>query len=145
MNTSPPPYSYTQSGRGLYSIFVIALAAFLAVGFFLTQSFFGIAIGVFLSVFLCSGLYAFFKGETWSMRIEDGFLTWSYARWPRSSGRIDLSTVRAVVVDDCSNRLLFTFSDNSIRKIKLVGHAGSIRDYLVAHFPHIKVEWVAGT
>ena len=143
--TSPAPYAYTQRGRGIYSIFGIAFTAFLAVGFFLIQKPVGVVIGLILSFFAGSGIYAFFKGETWSIRIEDGFLSWSYARWPKSSGRIDLSTVRAVVVNDCSSRVTFTFSDNRTRKIKLVGPAGRIRDYLVAHFPDIKVEWVEGT
>ena len=119
--------------------------AVLAVFFIFTRDPVFTVVGVFLVVLVVSGIYAFLKGEIWSMTIEDGVLSWSYARWPKSSGRIDLSTVRAVVVDDCSSTLAFTFLDASTRKIKLIGYGGRVRDYLAAHFPHIRIEFVEGT
>jgi len=92
-----------------------------------------------------SGLYACLKGETWSMTVENGFLSWSYERWPRSSGRIDLAAVRSVVVNDCSSALVFAFADGSTRKIKLIGYGAKLRDYLVAQHPQITVEFIEGT
>ena len=145
MSAVQSPYHYTQKGRGLYSMIKTGFAAVLAALFFFTRDPIFTAVGVFLIVLVFSGIYAFIKGETWSMTIEDGVLSWSYARWPKSSGRIDLSTVRAVVVDDCSSNLVFTFLDGSTRKIKFFGYGSRLRDYLVLHFPHVRVEFVEGT
>lgn len=145
MTTVQPSYSYTQKARGFYSLFAAGFAVLLAVLFFLTRDLVFVVGGVFLTLLVFSGIYAFFKDETWNMSIAGGVLSWSYARWPKSSGRIELSTVRAIVVDDCSSTLTILFTDDSSRKIKLLGHASRLRDYLAAHYPHIVVEYVAGT
>ncbi len=145
MSAVQSPYRYTQKARGLYAMVAAAFAAVLATLFIFTRDPVFTVVGVFLVVLVLSGIYAFLKSETWSMTIEDGVLSWSYARWPKSSGRIDLSAVRAVVVDDCSNTLAFTFLDGSTRKIKLIGYGSQFRDYVTAHFPHVSVEFVEGT
>lgn len=139
------PYHYTQNGRSLYTILITGGVSALAVLFLVLPSPIFTVLGIGLIILACSGIYAFVKGETWSMRVEDGVLSWSYARWPKSFGRIDLSSVRHVVVNDRSSSLLFTFLDGSSRKIKLIGYAGRFRDYLVAHYPSITVEFVEGT
>jgi hypothetical protein len=140
-----PPYSYTQKGRSPVTVLLTSLVAAIAIVFFLTRDPVFKIIGVLLVALVISGTYAFLKGETWTMSIADGVLSWSYARWPRSSGRIDLTAVSGVVVDDCSSTLAFTFSDGSTRKIMLIGHATRLRDYLAAHFPQVRVEFVKGT
>src|SRR5437660_8149141 len=134
MSSPLSPYLYTQKARSPYVVLVTGFAAFLAVLFFVSRDPFFALFGIFLVVLVFSGIYGSLKGETWSMSVEDGILSWSYARWPKSSGQIDLRTVRDVVVDDCSSTLSFTFLDGSTRKIKLIGHASRFRDYLVAHF-----------
>lgn len=145
MNTVQSSYTNIQKGRGFYSVFATGFTAALAVLFILTYHPIFSSIGIFLAMLAFSGIYAFLKGETWSMSIEDGVLIWSYPRWPKSSGRIDLITVSAVVVDDCSSTLELSVSDGSSRKIKLIGHAAKLRDYLLTHYPHINVKFVEGT
>lgn len=145
MNTVQPSYSYTQKARGLYAVLATGFAALLAVLFIFTRSPVFVACGTLLALLVISGIYAFFKGETWSMRIEDGMLSWAYARWPKSSGTIELSTVCTVVVNDWGSTIEFTFSDGSSRRLKLIGHAAKLRDYLVAHYPHINVKFVEGS
>ena len=102
-------------------------------------------IGVVLVVFVISGVYAFLKGETWSICVQDGVLSWSYARWPMSNGSVDLRAARKVVVNDCSSTLLFTFADGTSRSIKLLGSGGRFRDYLKTAFPNIELEFIEGT
>ena len=145
MSSVQSPYLYTQKGRSLYTVFIIGFVAALAVLFFVPRDPIFTVIAIFLVVLVFSGIYAFLNGETWSMSVEDGVLTWSYPRWPKSSGRIDLSSVCHVVVDDCSSSLSFKFLDGSTRKIKLIGHASRFRDYLAAHFTSVRVEFVEGT
>lgn len=145
MNNCAIPYNYTQKGRSLSTILVTGLCAILAFSFLIIPYPIPKLIGAFLVVFVFSGFYAFSKGEVWSMSVEDGILSWSYARWPKSSGNIDSSTVCYLLVDDCSSNLSITFLDGSSRKIKLIGHARRFRDYAVSHFPHITVAFVEGT
>jgi hypothetical protein len=125
-------------------VLVTGFVAALAVLFLLLRDPIFKVLGVLLIVLVFSGIYAFAKGETWSMSVEKGILTWDYARWPKSSGRVDMSTVRQVVVDDSSSSLLLTFLDGSTRRIKLIGVASQLRDYLVAQCPQVRVEYVEG-
>ncbi|MFA6546970.1 MAG: hypothetical protein WCS99_21315 [Limisphaerales bacterium] len=145
MSTVQPSYSYEQKGRSVYTVLVVGFVAVLAALFFFSHDPVFTTISAVLVILVCSGIFAFLRGETWSMSIEDGVLSWAYARWPKSSGRISLSTVRAIVIDDCSSSLTITFSDGSTRKVRLVGHASRLRDYLMAHHPEIAVEYVEGT
>ena len=145
MSKLQQPYHYKHKGRGAYAVLVAGFVAALAIFFFLLGDPVFTVIGIFLVGLVFSGIYAFVKGETWSISVDKGILTWAYARWPKSSGRIDLSTVRHVVVDDSSSSLLLTFLDGSTQRIKLIGIASQFRDYLVAQLPHIKVEYVEGT
>lgn len=138
-------YRQTQKGRSLSAALVIVFVAGLAVFFILTKDPIFTVIGVFLGVLVLSGLYAFLKGETWSICVQDGVLSWSYARWPKSQGSVDLRTTRKIVVDDCSSTALFAFADGTSRKIKLIGSAGRFRDYLKAAFPNIELEFIEGT
>lgn len=137
-----PRYFYSQKGRSSYGALATVFAAVLAALFLASHIW---VIGVPLALLAISGIYAFTKGETWNISVTDSVLAWSYARWPNSSGRIDLNLVRTVTVNDCSSRLSFTFTDGSVRTIKLVGNAHHFRNYLLAHFPNLKVEFVEGT
>jgi hypothetical protein len=139
------PYLYAEKGRSFRTVFITAFVALLACLFFLVASPVSTVIGAILVVLAISGVYAFLRGETWNISVNDAILSWSYARWPKSSGSIDLSTVRHVVVNDSSSTLSFTFEDGSTRKIKLIGYAGRFRDYLKARFPNITVEFVEGS
>jgi hypothetical protein len=145
MSAQPIPYAYTQKGRSVYSVLVVGFIAALAVLFFLSHDPIFTAIGVFFVVLVCSGIFTFLKGEVWSMSIQDGVLSWAYARWPKSSGRIELSSVRAIVIDDCSSALTITFADGSSQKTKLVGYGNRLRDYLASHYPQIVIKYVEGT
>ena len=145
MSAAPTLYTYTQKGRSVYTVLVVGFVAILAVLFFLSRDPVFTAISVFFVVLVCSGIFTFLKGETWSMSIQDGVLSWAYARWPKSSGRIELSAVRAIVIDDCSCALTITFADGSSQKTKLVGYGSRLRDYLATHHPQIAIEYVEGT
>ena len=138
-------YQYTQKGRSLSTAIVTAFVAVLAALFLLTQNLIFTVIGVFLVALVLSGVYAFLKGETWSFSVQNGILTWSYDRWPKSHGSIDLRVARRVVVNDCSSTLLFTFNDGTSRKIKLLGNGSRFRDYLKSAFPNIELEFIEGT
>jgi hypothetical protein len=145
MSAPPIPYSYTHNGCSVYSVLVVGFVAALAVLFFLSHDPVFTAIGVLFVGLVCSGIFAFLKREVWSISIQDGVLSWDYARWPKSSGRIELSSVRAIVIDDCSSALTIIFADGSSRKTKLVGYGSRLRDYLACHYPQIAVEYVEGT
>lgn len=135
-------YSYTQKGRGVRSAMMTALLAVLAVLFFLIGDLVLRLLGVVAVVFVFSGTYAWFKGEIWTMSIENGVLSWSYARWPSDSGRIELDAVHTVTIDDCSRALTLTFVGGGSRKIKLIGYAYRFRDYLAANYPHIRIKYI---
>jgi hypothetical protein len=137
-----PPYFYSQKGRSSYGALATVFAAVLAALFLASHIW---VIGVPLALLAISGIYAFAQGENWNISITDSLLAWSYPRWPKSSGRIDLNSVRTVTVDGCSSTLSFAFADGSTRKIKLIGNAHHFRNYLLAHFPNLKVEFVEGT
>jgi hypothetical protein len=138
-------YRYTQKGRSLSTVMITAFVAVLAALFFLTHNLIFTVIAVVLVVFVISGLYALLKGEMWSVWVQDGVLGWSYARWPRSHGSVDLRNARRIVVNDCSSTLLFTFEDGTSRKIKLVGSGSRFRDYLKTAFPNIELEFIEET
>jgi hypothetical protein len=144
MSAVPSSYTCTQKARGLLMVFAAIFAALLCILFILTRNVVGVTAGVALAVFAFACIYAFVKGDTWSMSIEDGVLNWSYTRWPKSSGRIDLGTVRAAVVNDCGSILEITFADGSSQRLRLFGYAAKLRDYLVTNYPHIKVTFVEG-
>eukprot|EP00456_Euglypha_rotunda_P053165 TRINITY_DN4288_c0_g1_i7.p1 TRINITY_DN4288_c0_g1~~TRINITY_DN4288_c0_g1_i7.p1 ORF type:complete len:123 (-),score=1.65 TRINITY_DN4288_c0_g1_i7:103-471(-) len=80
-------------------------------------------VGVLLLFLSASCILAFMRGETWRLTINDGILSWSYPRWPKSVG----------------NWLLVTFSDATTQRIMLVGSPHRVRDFLVNHCPHISM------
>ncbi len=139
------PYLYAQKGRSLFSAFLSGFLAVLALLCFLGGQTLTTVIGIVLGVLTISGVWAFVNGEAWVIRVENGVLSWSYARWPKSSGSVDLSRVRGVVVNDCAHLLSFTLEDGSRQEVKLIGDAGGLRDYLKASFPNIRLEFVEGT
>jgi len=145
MGTIQPFYSYEQKGLSAYSVLVIALGGILAGFSFFSHDPIFVVIGVALVVLLCSGIYAFIRGETWSMSIKDGVLTWHYPRWPKSSGSISLSTVLSIVINDCSSSLVIKCAGGEAQKVRLVGHASRLRDYMATYYPQIAVEYVDGT
>ena len=145
MDILAPTYIYTQKGRSLFTVLVSAFVAILAILFFASRNPVFAVMGVFFAVLVFSGIYSFLKGETWRLSVEGGILTWSYARGRSQPGALIWETSAGFVVNDCSSSLLFTFLDGSTRKIRLIGPGTRFRDYLVAHFPHINVEFVAGT
>ena len=145
MSNVQQPYFYTQKGRSVYALATTGLAAALGFAFFLTRDTVFIIAGVFMMVLVASGIFAFVKGETWSMIIENGVLSWSYARWPKSEGQIDLSTVSSIVIYDSGSTLELSFAAGVSRKIKLIGYGAKLRDYLVRNYPHIDVKFVEGT
>lgn len=123
------------------TVFVVLLSVL----FLLTRDPVFSVLGVFLGLLAISAVYAFLKGETWSLQIEGTSLSWSYDRWPRSQGSIDLRTVREIVVDDCSGTLLLTLTDDSHRKVKLIGYGTAIHEHLMRNFPSITLKFIAGT
>ncbi|MGC3991685.1 MAG: hypothetical protein QM796_18740 [Chthoniobacteraceae bacterium] len=145
MSNSPAPFTYVQKGRSVSMVMITLFVTAMAAIFFLTRDVVFMVLGVAFCGLALSGFYAFIKGETWSLQIEDGLFSWSYARWPRSSGTINLQEVLEVVVDDCSSRLTFTFPDGRRQKIHLIGNAAGLRNYLVANYPHLRVKFVEGT
>eukprot|EP00456_Euglypha_rotunda_P053163 TRINITY_DN4288_c0_g1_i4.p1 TRINITY_DN4288_c0_g1~~TRINITY_DN4288_c0_g1_i4.p1 ORF type:complete len:140 (-),score=2.12 TRINITY_DN4288_c0_g1_i4:103-522(-) len=97
-------------------------------------------VGVLLLFLSASCILAFMRGETWRLTINDGILSWSYPRWPKSVGAIDLSRVcKATIYHSGGNWLLVTFSDATTQRIMLVGSPHRVRDFLVNHCPHISM------
>jgi hypothetical protein len=143
--TRTSTYRISQNGRDAYPILATAFTAALALTFLFISHWSMKALGAGLVFFALSGAYAFLKGEKWTLGIENGVFSWSYDRWPKSTGRIDLKTVSCVVVDDCSGAVLFTFKDGQTRKVKLLGRGEPLKDYLRQHFPTVAVEFVEGT
>lgn len=115
--------------------------AFLAIAFTLAPHFFKV-VGVFLWFLVLSCLYAIIKGETWSISIQDGVLSWSYPRWPKSAGRIELSSVRHLVVDDASDWLRFTFRNGKTQPVQLWAPGRQLHDFVQANFPTITLEHI---
>lgn len=113
MNAAEPDYSYTQRGRSVLTVLLVGLMAALAVVCCLSGNLVCIVVGVLLAFLAGSGIYAFLKGETWRISIEDGVLRWDYSRWPKTSGRIALGTVRRMVIDDCSSAITMTLADGA--------------------------------
>ena len=136
-------FKHTQKGRSILSLLVSGVVTILAVGFFLSGVLLFQAISFGLLILVVSSLYAIFRGEEWILGVADSNLYWSYPRWPRSSGEIDLSCVRRVLIDDSSGWLEFRIEDNSLRRVHLLGGAAyKLNDYLRQHFPDIDVELI---
>ena len=133
-------YLYTEKGRSPRTIILAgllgALAGFILPGASLTLT----VIGVVFAGMGISGVCGLVKGETWSIRIQDNVLSWSYARWPESSGSVDLNTVRCIAVSDRPSRLSFTFGDGTTQTIQLIGNSGRLRECLRDSLPQVKVE-----
>ncbi|HZQ46466.1 MAG TPA: hypothetical protein VFC07_05600 [Verrucomicrobiae bacterium] len=123
----------------------MAFIALLAMTFLQTRDLVFILAGCFPVVLVASGVYSFLRSEEWHIKIHNGILTWSYARWPKSAGSIDLRTVCGIVVSDCSSTLSFSFQDGTSRKIKFIGSGARIRDCLKENFPSIALEFIEGT
>lgn len=144
LNQKMPEYCHTEKGRSPATIVWTTLVGVLALGMFFSGPVFAV-IGVFFAFLALSGVYAFLKGEQWSIRVEDGVFHWSLDRWPKSRGSIDLAGVSRIVVDDRVGKVLFVFNDGSSRKVRFVGLGSALFSYLKSQFPAITMEFVEGS
>jgi hypothetical protein len=139
-----PPFAYTQSGRNALPLFLTAFFALLAAICVITDEPLLWVIAAFLLCLALSGLYSIIKGETWTVRIDGDSFIWSYARWPKSSGTIDLKTVRHLIIRDHGSTLTFIFDEGRIHDMKLMAaHPYQLRDYLAENFSRLSVEYIA--
>ena len=102
-------------------------------------------LGILFAFLACSGVYAYVKNEVWSMTIEDGVLTWSSPRWPKSSGKIKLCDVDTIGIQDGSGKVTLVMADGTQQQTRLVGYGANLRDYLKAHHPQITVNFFEGS
>lgn len=136
-------FKHTQKGRSILGLLATGVVTILTVGFFLSGVLLFQVISFGLLILVVSSLYAIFRGEEWILGVTDSILHWSYPRWPRSSGEIDLSGVRRVLIDDSSGWLEFRNEDNLLIRIRLLGGAAyKLNDYLRLHFPDIDVKLI---
>jgi hypothetical protein len=117
------------------TLFVAALA----LAFFLSGSQFFQIISFILFFLTASGVYACLKGEEWKLEVKESYFSWSYPRWPRSKGTIDLRDVKKVIINDASGRLEFRMRDDSTQRIRMGGGIYQLNAYLQANFPTIEV------
>ena len=135
-------FHYAQKGRSVFGLFATTVVAVLALGFFLSGSFPFQLLSFGLLILVISGIYSILKGEQWVIGVKESAFHWSYPRWPRSSGTIDLDKVRRVVIDDASGWLEFHLDGGCSQRIRLAGGAYKLNDFLRYHFPRIIVEMI---
>lgn len=137
MSKVHPTFTQQQGGRSLFTILTTVFVIFLALCFASTQELVFVVVSVFLGFLACSCLYTIGTNEVWKMTIERGFLSWSYPRWPRSSGCIDLDGVRSMLIDDGSGKVLIISDDDQSQTVRLIGYGFKLRDFIRSYFPHI--------
>lgn len=147
MSYSPPLYIAAISGRGRLSImgtvFVGSLTVFSFVVAF--QEPVLALFGQLFGFFALSGIYSILKDEKWSIVLEDGVFTWSYPRWPKSSGHFHLRDVRHLEVSESSGKLTATFQDGTTLKVRFVGSGARLYDYVRRYYPDLSVEFIEGS
>jgi hypothetical protein len=130
-------------------VFVLVFTWLLAFVFGLAalanKSWIALPIALVLTFFGLCGLFSFSVGDQWTLDVRNGILHWSYDRFPKSSGRIDLRGVNRIIVNDCSARISLIGTDGSTTKIRLTGHGFPLYKYLQANFPEIRVDFIEGT
>lgn len=155
MRTDRPSYQCQQRGRSLATvactIILAGLGGLLTLvgvsqlicdcdGMFRAGGVVPLAVGLLLLFLSARCILAFMRGDTWRLTIRDGLLSWSYPRWPKSVGAIDLARVcKATIYHSGGNWLLVTFSDETTQRIMLIGWPRRVRDFIVEHYPHIEV------
>lgn len=130
-------YSCKQKGRSWLSVFYGGFTAVLAIGFFLSASVFGTAIGVGLVLLTASCIFSAVKNEEWIIQVNHGVMTWDYPRWPASKGHIDLSEVSHIKITD--SWITVTFADGAVQRLQLIDYPHRFHAYLNECFPNLSL------
>ncbi len=118
---------------------------FLSAALIFSGNLLAVIFGFGFAILFLSGAYAFIKKEVWTIQIIDSVLSWSYPRWPKSEGMIDLREVREIVVDDRSLYLFITFLDDKTAKVKMCCPGYKLREFLEKNYPDIILTFIEGS
>jgi hypothetical protein len=137
-------YKSVQRGRGANYIFGTIFVLFLAICFFLSKNIFFKIIGVLTGIGFLRGVYSFLKNYEWILEINNNILSWSYPRWPKSNGCIDLDSAEGIVVKE-SGKLIFRLKNGETKKIRMAAPGHAVHAYLEENFPNIELEYLDST
>jgi hypothetical protein len=151
-------YYEIEKGRSIKAILLGGFVLFLSVGFsiagiegsfyqgFTWDSTILLGIGIFLFGLFISCLYAFIKGEKWEISISNSILSWSYPRWPKSNGSIELKNIAKVTIrNDSFSNLKIDFNNGDTKKIKLIGNNYKLKKFFEENYNDIEIEFIDGS
>jgi len=137
-----PTFVQKQGGRSFFTLFVSAVVVFLTIFFLYTGNLIFILFGLVLAFFSCSCFYTLIINELWIITINEGVFSWSFPRWPKSSGEVSMTDVEWMTIDDNSSKVNIGNSHATIASIHLCGHGYRLLNFMEEYYPRIDVEYI---